>query len=60
MKLLADQERVRLAKEHQEKKAMNGYTKDKGDDFKPIDLLKDKNFRRTVQGCFKSTSRNDW
>jgi hypothetical protein len=28
--------------------------------FKPIDLLKESQFRRTVQSCFSSTTRDDW
>jgi hypothetical protein len=49
MRKLADEERARNAKEKAEKKTMSGtHDKSKLSGFRPIDMLKDTQFRRQV------------
>lgn len=59
MRLLADEERLRATRERNEKKGfIAAMAREKRGSFKPIDLLKDAGFRRTVQSCFKSSTRD--
>ena len=61
MRKLEEEERERIAKQRADKKAISGPSdKDQVLNFKPIDLLKEPNFRRQVQSCFSSTTRADW
>ena len=65
VRMLADNERHRIAKEKADKKTLGvpppGSIDPKKlkNGLRPIDMLKDCNFRRTVQACFKSQTRED-
>jgi len=60
---LQEAEKVKALKDRAERRSDLVVKDSQGiirDSFRPIDLLQNVKFRRTVQSCFKSTTRDGW